>query len=79
MERGGGFDVLTTTTRRRWRNRDGGVKAAAWRTFRRRSALRRAVKNKWVTVQGPVKKITDGLDVTQGLGKGLRDRPVQRG
>ena len=43
------------TTRRRRRNRNGGVKTTAWRTFRRRSALHRAVKNKWVTVQGPVK------------------------
>ena len=30
--------------------------AAAWRTFRRRSTLRHAVKNKRVTVQGPAKK-----------------------
>ena len=53
---GGPQEVWTTTTRRRWRNRNGGVKTAAWRTFRRRSALHRAVKNKRVTVQGPVKK-----------------------
>ena len=50
------LEVLTTTTRRRWRNRNGGVKTAAWRTFRRRSTLHHAVKNKRVTVQGPVKK-----------------------
>ena len=39
-----------------WRNRHGGVKAAAWQTFRRRWTLRHAVKNKRVTVQDPVKK-----------------------
>ena len=49
------LNVLTTTTRRRWGNRNGAVKTAAWRTFRR-SALHHAVKNKRVTVQGPVKK-----------------------
>ena len=47
------LNVLTTTTRRRWRNGNGGVKAAAWRTF---GARHHAVKNKRVTVQGPVKK-----------------------
>ena len=52
----GSLNVLTATTRRRWRSRNGGVKTAAWRTFRRTSTLRRAVKNKRVTVQGPVKK-----------------------
>ena len=31
----------------------GGVKTAAWRAFRRRSALHRAVKNKWVTFRAP--------------------------
>ena len=50
------LNVLTTTTRRRWRNRNGGVKTAAWWTFRRRSTLHHTVKNKRVTVQGPVKK-----------------------
>ena len=50
------LNVLTTTTRRRWSNRNGGVQTAAWRTFRRRSTLHRAVKNNRVTVQGPVKK-----------------------
>ena len=49
-------NVLTTTTRSRWSNRNGGVKTAAWRTFRRRSTPHSAVKNKRVTVQGPVKK-----------------------
>ena len=44
------------TSRRGWRNRNGGVKTAAWRTFRRRSTLHYAVKSKRVTVQGPVKK-----------------------
>ena len=39
-----------------WRNRNGGVKTAAWQTFRRRSTLHHAVKNKRITVQGPVKK-----------------------
>ena len=34
----------------------GGVKTAAWRAFRRRSALHRAAKSKRVTAQGPVKK-----------------------
>ena len=50
------LNALTTPTRRRWRNRNGGVKTAAWRTFRRRSTLHRAVKNERATVQGPVKK-----------------------
>ena len=45
--------VLTSATRRQWRNRNGGVKTAAWRTFRRRSTLHRAVKNKRVTVRAP--------------------------
>ena len=45
-----------TTTRRRWTNRNVGVKTAAWQTFSRRSTLHHAVKNKRVTVQGPVKK-----------------------
>ena len=36
-----------------WRNRNGGVKTAAWRTFRRRSA---SCGEQRVTVQGPVKK-----------------------
>ena len=50
------LNVLTATTRRRWRNRNGGVKTVAWRTFGRRSTLPHAVKNKRVTVQGPVKR-----------------------
>ena len=50
------LNVLATTTGRRWSNRNGGVKTAAWRTFRRRSTLRHAVKSRRVTVQGPVKK-----------------------
>ena len=50
------FHVLTTATRRRWTNRNGGVKTAAWRTFGRRSTRHRAVKNERVIVQGPVKK-----------------------
>ena len=50
------LNILTTTTRRRWRNRNGGVKTAVWRTFTRRLTLRHAVKNKRVTVQGPVKR-----------------------
>ena len=49
-------NVLTATTRRRWRNRDGGVKTTDWRTFRSRSTLHHAVKNNRVTVQGPIKK-----------------------
>ena len=65
---GGGFNVLTTPTRRRWRNRNGGAKTAAWRPFRRRSTLHRAVKNKRVTAQGPVKK--PQLHVAQGGGGG---------
>ena len=42
-----------------WRNRNGGVKTAAWRTFmrrRRRPTLHHAVKDKRVTVLGPVKQ-----------------------
>ena len=50
------LNALTTTARRQWRHRNGGVKTAAWRTFRRRSALHRALEDKRVTVQGPVKK-----------------------
>ena len=54
------LNALTTTTRRRWRDRNGGVKTAAWRTFRSRSTLHRAVKDERVTVQGPVKKLPMG-------------------
>ena len=50
------FNVLTTTTRCRWRTINCGVKTAAWRTFRRRSTLHHAVKNERVTAQGPVTK-----------------------
>ena len=39
-----------------FRDRNGGVKTAAGRTFRRRSAEHHAVKNKRVTAQGPIKK-----------------------
>ena len=42
-----------------WRNRNGGVKTAAWRTFmrrRRRPTLHHAVKDKRVIVLGPVKQ-----------------------
>ena len=63
---GGVLDVLTTTTHRRWRNRNDGVKTAAWRTFRRRSTLHHAGKNKWMTVQGSVKKPQVDYYVTQG-------------
>ena len=63
------FNVLTTATRRRWRKRNGGVKTAAWRTFGRRSTLHHAVKNKRVTVQGPVKKQQpDGMSHRGGGG-----------
>ena len=33
-----------------------GSKTAAWLTLRKRSTLHHAVKNKWVTVQDPVRK-----------------------
>ena len=46
-----------------------GVKTAAWRTFRRRSALHRAVKDERVTVQGPVQK--PQLDCTSRGGGGV--------
>ena len=44
------------TTTRRNVTQGGAVKTAAWRTFRRRSTLHHAVKNKRVTVQGSVTK-----------------------
>ena len=57
------------------RSRNGGVKTAAWRTFRGRSTLHRAVKNKRVTVQGPVKKPPMDDMSHRGTGGG-RDIPV---
>ena len=45
-------NVWTTTTRRRWRHRDCGVKTAAWRTFAPHATKSREER---VTVQGPVK------------------------
>ena len=60
------LNALTTTTRRRCRIRNGGVKTAAWRTFRRRSTLHHAVKNKLGTVQGPVKKPPMDYTSTRG-------------
>ena len=49
-----------------------GFKTAAWRTFMRRSTLRYAVKNKRVTVQGPVKK--PPMDYMSHRGRGLCKR-----
>ena len=60
-----------------WRNRNGGVKTAAWRTFRRTSTLHHAVKKERVTVQGPGKK--PQMDYMSHRGVGLTGGPTEAG